>query len=66
MKSPRPVVVNIGVVRSNKGDFAGARKIWSKALSIYRKKGLGEAEGVVAAVLEHQRQANQHQRSEIQ
>ncbi len=60
------VVVNIGVVRSNKGDYAGARKIWSKALSIYRKKGLGEAEGVVAAVLEHQRQANQHQRSEIQ
>ncbi len=60
------VVVNIGVVKRNRGDFAGARKSWSKALSIYRKKGLGEAEGLVASVLEHLRQANQKQRSEMQ
>ena len=53
------VVVNIGVVRGNKGDFSGALKSWNKALSIYRKHGLGDDDALVATVLGHQRLANQ-------
>lgn len=48
------VVVNIGVVRGNKGDFSGALKSWQKALAIYRKHGLEDDHALVAAVLGHQ------------
>jgi tetratricopeptide (TPR) repeat protein len=47
------VVVNIGVVRGNKGDFSGALKSWSKALTIYRKHGLEDDDALVATVLSH-------------
>jgi hypothetical protein len=48
------VVVNIGVVRGNKGDFSGALKSWNKALAIYRKHGLNDDDALVATVLSHQ------------
>lgn len=48
------VVVNIGVVRGNKGDFTGALKSWNKALAIYRKHGLKDDDALVATVLSHQ------------
>ncbi len=51
------VVVNIGVVRGNKGDLAGAMKSWNKASSIYRKYDLGTDD--VATVLSHQRLVDQ-------
>jgi len=56
------VVNNIGVVRGNMGDFSGALKSWTKALSIYRKHGLGDDNALVATVLGHQLLANQHKR----
>lgn len=48
------VVINIGVVRGNKGDFSGALKSWNKALAIYRKHGLEDDDDLVATLLGHQ------------
>ena len=47
------VVVNIGVVRGNKGDFNQALKSWNKALAIYRKHGLQDDDNLVATLLGH-------------
>jgi hypothetical protein len=47
------------VVRGNKGDFTGAMKSWNKALSIYRKYGLGVDDTLVSTVLSHQRLVDQ-------
>lgn len=52
------VVVNIGVVRGNKGDFSGALKSWQKALAIYRKHGLEDDDALVATLLSHQHLAS--------
>lgn len=48
------VVINIGVVRGNMGDFSGALKSWNKALAIYRKHGLEDEDDLVATLLSHQ------------
>ena len=53
------MVVNIGVVRGNKGDFEGALKSWNKALSIYRKNGLENDDALVSTVLSHMQLANE-------
>lgn len=47
------VVVNIGVVRGNKGDFNQALKSWNKALAIYRKHGLQDDDALVSTLLGH-------------